>query len=143
MAYSNPYLNEYRKTAVNSASPLQLVVMLYDGALRHLHAGCVAMESKNYFEQNASFTKAQKVLSELMACLDMQKGGEVAHQLMALYTYCYNQIVEANIEDDPAKVRNCEHVLRELRESWVKLESDWRAGKLSVPMEQAEVADAA
>lgn len=140
MAQLNPYLNEYRKTAVNSASPLQLIVMLYDGALRFLGAGRSAMESKNYYEQNLNFTKAQKILAELMSCLDMRQGGEVAQNLMTLYSYCYNQIVEANIEDNPEKVRHCETVLRELRESWVQLEADARAGKIGLP---EAVADAA
>src|SRR4051794_38624400 len=89
------HVQEYQKGAVNGASPLQLVVMLYDGALRFMEAGKFAMASKDLDKQNHNLKKAQSIISELMACLDMNQGGEVATNLMSLYNYTILQLVEA------------------------------------------------
>lgn len=129
-------LHEYRKTAVNGASPLQLIVMLYDGALKFIDAGKRAMELGNVEDQNVQLQKAQKIVMELMSCLDMNGGGEVAQNLLALYSYAYNQLVLGNVEDQPEMLDQAAKVLTDLRESWVELERMTR-----VPT--VEVADAA
>jgi flagellar protein FliS len=121
---SSRNLQEYRKQVVNGASPLQLVIMLYDGALRFMDAGRRAMEERNIDAQNTNLQKAQKIVLELASCLDMRQGGEIAENLFALYTYCYNQLVAANIEDDPALIDQATRVLSDLRESWVQLEAN-------------------
>lgn len=128
------YVNEYRKSAVNGASPLQLVIMLYDGALRFMNLGKVAMLQRNVEEQNASLQRAQKIIVELMSCLDMEQGKEISQNLFALYTYIYNQLVAANIEDKPEVIDNCMEILSGLRESWVVLESQIRGGDLGAPI---------
>lgn len=129
-------LHEYRKTAVNGASPLQLIVMLYDGALKFIDAGKRAMEQGNVEEQNLQLQKAQKIVMELMSCLDMNGGGEVAQNLLALYSYAYNQLVLGNVEDQAEYLDQAAKVLADLRESWVELERVSRTPVL-------EVADAA
>src|SRR5438874_1610746 len=86
LAYGK-FVQEYQKGAVNGASPVQLVIMLYDGALRFMEAGRHAMIAKDVEKQNASLQKAQKIVMELMSCLDMQNGAEIARNLLALYTY--------------------------------------------------------
>lgn len=126
MAYSS--IDQYRKSSVSSASPLQLVVMLYDGALRFMEAGKHAMAKRDVFTQNDNITKAQRIVSELLSTLDMAQGGEVAKNLMSIYTYVYDRLVEANIEDKTEIVDECIQILSELRESWVELEKRSRAG---------------
>jgi flagellar protein FliS len=116
------FVQEYQKGAVNGASPLQLVVMLYDGALRFMEAGKHAMVHKDLEKQNYSLKKAQSIISELMACLDMQNGGDIATNLMSLYNYALSQLVQANIKDDPNCIDQALHVFSQLRESWVELE---------------------
>jgi flagellar protein FliS len=116
-------IDQYRKSAVSSASPLQLVVMLYDGALRFMEAGKHAMQKGDVFAQNDNLTKAERIVGELLATLDMEKGGEVAKNLFSLYTYVYNTLVEANIEDKPEKVDECVAIMSDLRESWMELEA--------------------
>lgn len=117
------FLNEYRKGAVNGASPLKLVIMLYDGALKFMEAGKQAMGRKDLEKQNAELQKAQRIVTELMACLDMEKGGEIARNLFALYSYVLNELVEANVKDQPEPIDRCILVMSELRESWVELEA--------------------
>ena len=121
MGYKNS-IDQYRKTSIGAATPLQLVVMLYDGALRFMEAGRHAMVAKNVFAQNDNITKAQKIVGELLATLDLDKGGEVGENLFTLYTYVYNRLVEANLDDKPELVAECIEIMSDLRESWVQLE---------------------
>jgi flagellar protein FliS len=116
------FVQEYQKSAVNGASPVQLVIMLYDGALRFMEAGKHAMAAKDLDKQNSSLQKAQKIVMELMACLDMQGGGEVATNLLALYSYVLNELVEANLKDKPDGIERGIRVFSELRESWAAID---------------------
>lgn len=100
--------------------------MLYDGALKFMAAGKRAIREGNVFEQNRNLQKAQKIIAELISCLDMKRGGEVAQNLMALYTFCYNKLVEANIEDNAEAIDQVTEVLNNLRGSWVELEKSMR-----------------
>lgn len=127
----NPYVESYRQNAVLTASPLQLVILLYDGALRFLYAAKEAMLRKDLYEQNANLQKAQSIVSELSAGVDQQQGGELAENLLGLYTYCYNEIVEANLGDKLENVERCIAVLSQLRESWSELETKQRQGQTS------------
>lgn len=120
MAYGR-IAHEYRKNAVNGASPLQLIVMLYDGALRFMEGGRHAIAHNDYAKQNQQLQQAQKIVMELMSCLDMEKGGEVAKNLLSLYTYVLNELVKGNCEDNPECINRCIRVMRDLRESWVAI----------------------
>lgn len=133
MAYGNSSIDQYRKSAVTTASPLQLVIMLYDGALRFIDSATEALEQGDRFKQNHASQKAQKIITELMACLDMQRGGDVAQNLFALYTFVYNRLVEANLEDRPEYYGQAAKVLSDLKVSWVHLESAQRQGQSPTP----------
>lgn len=125
MAYQR-MTQEYQKSAVNGASPLQLIIMLYDGALKFMQSGKAAMAEGNRDAQNASLQKAQKVLMELMSCLDMKQGGEIAKNLLSLYSYVLNELVMANMADDPDGVDRGIKVLTDLRESWREIQTALR-----------------
>jgi flagellar protein FliS len=125
LAYSSS-IDQYRKSSISAASPLQLVVMLYDGALRFMEAGKHAMAKGDTYAQNDNLTKAERIVTELLSTLDMTQGGEVAENLFSLYTYVYNSLVEANIEDKPEKIAECVQIFSDLRESWVELERTLR-----------------
>lgn len=118
---SGRFAHEYQKQQVNGASPVQLVVMLYDGALRFMEAGKHAVVNKNLEKQNYYIQKAQRIVTELMATLDMERGGEVAKNLFALYGYVLNELVTANIEDKTEPIDRAIRVFSELRESWAQI----------------------
>lgn len=127
---ANPkQLFEYRKQAVSTASPLQLVIMLYDGALRFMEAGKRAIEARDVDRQNTNLQKAQRILTELISCLDMRAGNEISQNLFGLYTYCYNTLVTANIEDRADLVDQPIRIMSDLRDSWVQIENQQRAGE--------------
>jgi flagellar protein FliS len=127
------FVQEYQKNAVVGASPLQLVIMLYDGALRAMELGKQAMSHKDLERQNSSIQKAQKIVLELTACLDLTLGGDVAKNLFALYTYVVEQLVEANVQDKPEPIDRAIKVISDLRESWVELERRVSTGEVVVP----------
>ena len=108
----------YLETAVETASPARLIVMLYDGAIRFINEAAYAMQQRDYETQNAKLQRAQKILAELISSLDFEKGGEIAENLFRLYTYMYNQLVEANINDDTARLEHVVGLLCEIREAW-------------------------
>lgn len=104
------------------ASPVQLVVMLYDGALRFMEEGKRAMAAKDLETQNFKLQRAQKIVVELMSTLNLQQGGEIAKNLLSLYTFVVNELVEGNIHDDPTKIDNAMRTMSELRDGWYQLE---------------------
>jgi flagellar protein FliS len=108
----------YLETAVETASPARLIVMLYDGAIRFINEAAYAMQQRDYETQNTKLQRAQKILAELISSLDFDKGGEIAENLFRLYTYMYNQLVEANINDSRDRLEHVVHLLSELREAW-------------------------
>ena len=116
------FANEYLKQNVNGASPLQLVIMLYDGALRFMEAGKHAMANGNLEKQDYYLQKAQKIVFELMSSLDMEKGQDVAKNLFALYGYVVNELVRANMRDRSESVDRAIKVMSQLRQSWVEIE---------------------
>ncbi len=108
----------YLETAVETASPARLIVMLYDGAIRFINEAMAAMRQRDYETQNARLQRAQKILAELISSLDFDKGGEIAENLFRLYTYMYNQLVEANIQDSIERLEHVIDLLSDLREAW-------------------------
>ncbi len=122
-----PQVNEYRKNAVNGASPLQLVIMLYDGVLKFMDAGKTAMIAGDRFNQNLNLQRSQRILTELMSCLDMKQGGDISQNLFALYSFVYNQLVLANVEDKTEYIDQCAQVMSDLRTTWVDLEHGIRS----------------
>ncbi len=104
--------------------------MLYDGALKFMDLGAIAMRKRDLHEQNKNLQKSQAIIAELMSCLDLQQGGEVGNNLFGIYAYVYNELVRSNIEDDVAAVEACSQILAGLRSSWSALEQQLsRAGE--------------
>lgn len=119
--------DRYLETAVETASPARLIVMLYDGAIRFINEANYAMRQRDYETQNYKLQRAQKILAELISSLDFEKGGEIAENLFRLYTYMYNQLVEANIQDAPERLEHVVVLLSELREAWDTIASESEA----------------
>jgi flagellar protein FliS len=120
---------EYQKIAVNSASPVGLVIMLYDGALRFMERGKEAIIARDLTKQDDQLRRAQKIVLELMTTLDMNRGGDVAKNLFALYSYVIERLVDANIKDDTQAVDDAMKVFTGLRSSWAELERRDRENK--------------
>src|ERR687890_472861 len=112
-AYAPPALNAYRESAILTASPAQLVVMLYDGAHRFLSQSAIAMRDGRVALAGEKLRRAEAIIDELLATLDMSVG-EVAERLQALYVFFKEHLSAARLEKGPAKIDDVARFMREL-----------------------------
>lgn len=111
--------DQYRSQATTTASPAQLVLMLYDGALSRIARAEAALEGEpDHGQAHESLTRAQAIVDELALSLDHERGGQIAGNLASLYRYCSEQLIEANVTKDAASLPGVTSVLTELRDAW-------------------------
>ena len=118
----NPYASPaaYRESAVLTASPEQLVVMLYDGAGRFLRQAEAALSEGAVEHAHDRLNRGEAIIDELLATLDMDQGS-IAERLQAIYIYCKRCLMEARRERDATKVRLVVRLMSELREAWAQV----------------------
>jgi flagellar protein FliS len=112
-----PAPNAYRESAVLTATPEQLVVMLYDGANRFLTQSAIAMRDGRAGLAGEKLRRAEAIIDELLATLDMTVG-DIAERLQALYLFFKEHLMTARLKQDAAKVDEVARLMRELRSSW-------------------------
>lgn len=116
----NPYASAqqaYTESAVLTAPPEKLVVMLYDGAIRFLHVGAAAMRNGDHVHARDRIRKAEAIIDQLNYSLDMSHG-EIPQQLRSIYLFCKRHLVQGSIQRDPAAVDAVIGLLSELRDAW-------------------------
>ena len=111
----------YRQQSILTATPGQLVVMLYDGCLRFLHQGAHAMREGNIAEAGARLSRAEAIIEELLSTLDLEQGGVIASRLQGIYVFCNRHLLEARSQRDPEMIDKIAELLGELRESWAQV----------------------
>lgn len=114
LAYSP---SAYRQSAVMTASPEQLVVMLYDGARRFLGQAAAAMRSGDVETSHIKLRRAEAIISHLLETLDLDQG-DIAARLQAIYLFCNRHLNEARLQRDPEKIEQVSSLLGELRSAW-------------------------
>jgi flagellar secretion chaperone FliS len=112
-----PAPNAYRESAVLTATPEQLVVMLYDGANRFLMQSAVAMRDGRAGLAGEKLRRAEAIIDELLATLDMSVG-DIAARLQALYVFFKDHLMAARLEQSADKVEEVAGLMRELRSAW-------------------------
>ncbi len=123
MAYQNAYA-AYQKTNVNTASQGRLVVLLYEGAVKHLKAALNLFDENdkikaaNIEQFGIHLQKAQAIITELQVSLDMEKGGDIARNLMSLYVYFNEELMDATISHNKQKIEFVLNKVDELAEAW-------------------------
>lgn len=119
----NPYASPqaYRASSVMTASPGQLVVMLYDGAGRFLRQAEIAAEEGAWRHAGDRLDKADAIIDELLITLDVTQGGEIAERLQGIYVFCKRLIIEARIEREAEPIRKTASLLAELRAAWAEI----------------------
>jgi flagellar secretion chaperone FliS len=118
----NPYASPqaYRDHAVLTATPEQLVVMLYDGAVRFLRQAEIAMGEGAWMHGFDKLGRGESIIDELLATLNMETG-EMAERLQAIYVFAKRTLIEARLQRDAEKVGHVIALLSSLREAWAKL----------------------
>ena len=118
--YSN-YQNAYKKASVNTLDQNKLIIMLYDGAIKNANFAVQYMESGEIEKVHDSLIKTKNIVTELLATLNMENGGEIAKNLKSLYSYMFSLLIEANMEKKSEPVLNVIDLLKELRGAWVQI----------------------
>ena len=118
--FSN-YQNAYKKASVNTLDQNKLIIMLYDGAIKNANFAVQYMESGEIEKVHDSLIKTKNIVTELLATLNMDQGGEIAKNLKSLYSYMFSQLVEANMEKKSEPVLAVIDLLKELRGAWVQI----------------------
>ncbi|MCL7746699.1 flagellar export chaperone FliS [Halalkalibacter sp. MEB205] len=108
--------NAYKQNAMNTASPGELTLMLYNGCLKFIKQAKQAMEASNIEQRNTSITKAQNIIRELMVTL--KTDSEVGQNMMRMYDFILNQLIDANVKNDPQALENAEEMVTEFRNTW-------------------------
>ena len=108
----------YKRQQIMTATPEALTLMLYNGCLKFIDEGIQGFKEKQWEAANNSLQKAQSIISEFRITLDMDY--EISHQLMPLYNYTYDRLVEGNIKSDVAMLEEAKGIIKELRDAWAQ-----------------------
>ena len=115
-------LNAYTQTKVTTTyNPVELVVMLYDGAIDFLDKAATAINMREVPIKIKYIDKAIAIIEELLNALNLEVGGEIALNLQNLYLHMMRELVLANAKNDENKIKHVINLLKELREAWVQI----------------------
>ncbi len=123
MVMANAY-EKYKTQEVATANPVGLIVMLYNGCIKRLKLARMAIEKKDYEDANTNFKKAEDIIEELMAALDLKY--EISQNLLSLYAFMYEEIVRINVSKSAEKIEPLLKIIGSLRDTWVKVEKEYK-----------------
>lgn len=115
MAVNKAY-TAYKAASVSNSKPEDLVMMLYTGLVRFIMQAQKAIESNDVEKAHENITRAQDIISELQASLNMEY--EISHNMMLLYDYLYRRLVDANVKKDHAILDEVLKFATEFRDTW-------------------------
>ncbi len=124
MGFMNNAYAAYQNTGIKTASQGRLIVLLYEGAVKNLTNAQMCfnsegkIEAKNIEKFGNYVMKAQDIISELQVSLDMEKGGQIATNLMSLYVYFNQELMSANINKDKKKLDFVLNMMTQLSGAW-------------------------
>lgn len=114
----NAYTNQYINNQILSASKEQILLMLYDGAIRFTRQAKAAIENDDMATKGKYIGKAMAIISEFSNSLDHDIGGDIATDLDALYTYMLKELSYANVNNEESPLDSVINLLTDLRQTW-------------------------
>lgn len=118
---------KYQHSQVTQADPVQLIVLLYDGALSRIAQGRQRLQEKDLLQAGLAISKAQAIVGELRQSLNMEAGGDIAGNLSRLYGYLHDLLVKAMRENRAEPLVEATILLTELRGAWSEVATAARA----------------
>jgi len=103
------------------ASPHQLMLMLFDGAIEAMSMTVGAIQNKNFELRSKQNTRSITIINGMRDCLDMEAGGDLANNLYSLYQYMAQELFKASFKNDADTIQNIQSMLKDIRESWEKI----------------------
>ena len=125
-AAMNQYKQVGTKVAVDVADPHNLIQMLMDGALERINSAKYHMVQNNVAKKGEDISKAISIIDGLITSLDLEKGGEIAENLLSLYDYMQRRLVEANLSDKMDNLDEVIVLMNEIRAGWSAIPQDVR-----------------
>ena len=116
----NSHMNQYRNNQIQTASPEQILIMLYDGAIHFCKQATQAMDTGDYVVRAEKISRAMAIVCEFSNSLDHGIGGRVAADLDALYGFMIRELTRANLETDRKALETVENLLTGLRDTWIE-----------------------
>ena len=137
MSYKNA-LSTYKETRIKTAGQGQLIIMLYNEAIKQLDTAYELMQLNDTEKKDPgkiekigrAIVKTQEIVSELMASLDFEEGGDIAKNLFSLYMWFNRELLEANIKQDSLRIGSVRNLLEGLRTAWQEVIST-NAGEIA------------
>jgi flagellar protein FliS len=108
--------NKYMQNSIQTASPGQLLIMLYDGAIRFCRQGIEAIKEQRFSDANVSLLKVQDIISEFVITID--RSNPISENLLKLYEYFNMRLIEANMKKDTEPAEEVLSYLIDLKETW-------------------------
>jgi flagellar protein FliS len=141
LTYTNASLSAYRETRIKTASQGQLVIMLYDEAMKQLDWGIDLLRTNTSGKLDPgkietigkAVVKTQEIITELMVSLDFEQGGDIAKNLFSLYTWFNKELLEANITQDMQRILAVRNMFSELRSAWAEVVAKTAAESINRP----------
>ncbi|MEN0644717.1 flagellar export chaperone FliS [Alkalicoccobacillus gibsonii] len=106
----------YKQNALNTASPGELTLMLYNGCLKFIHQADKAMVEQDVERRNMYLTKAQNIIRELMVTLKAEN--EVGKNMHRMYEFILSKLIDANVKNDQQALKDAEGFVVEFRDTW-------------------------
>ncbi len=113
--------NIYHRTAIETADPLQLIILCYDAAINDLTQAKELHERREMNEAYRKIRHAQDIITELLVGLDYERGGDIARNLNRLYNFILRQLIGINSRGNTAIYTHLVRILSQLRDSWAAL----------------------
>lgn len=112
---NNPY-SKIKENAIYTATPEELTLMLYEGALKFANQAVVFIEKKDFYNANIRIQKVKDIIKEFKYTLDMKY--DISQQLVQIYDYILRRLTEANMKKDLSIMEEVTKLLRQLRDTW-------------------------
>jgi flagellar protein FliS len=127
----------YRTQQVMTATPAELTLMLYNGAIKFTGESIKYLQDRNYEQANTSCLKAQKIITEFMVTLKMEY--DFSQDWLAIYDYIRRCLVEGNLKNDIIKLEEAKSLITEFRNTWNEIIKIDKANKAGGDMEHVQV----
>ncbi|MGQ9747553.1 MAG: flagellar export chaperone FliS [Candidatus Caldatribacteriaceae bacterium] len=123
-AYSTMLVRNYQENSVNTASPLRLVIMLYQACIRALHRAEKYFGERDSVKAHSEVLRAEKIVLELMQALNFEQGGEIARNLFSLYQFILEQCALLGEENASRFIPRLVQILEGLQKAWQEIEKN-------------------
>jgi flagellar protein FliS len=114
----NAYMNQYQQNHISTATPEQILIMLYDGAIRFTRQAIMAGENGNQVQKLERISKTLAIITEFSNTLNHEIGGQIAADLDGLYQFMIRELNAARKDESGKKLKTVEGLLVDLRQTW-------------------------